>query len=392
MKNIALVVSDFDCPDVKKNLSSLYPKLNEKYKVTVVAFTGTPSEEYEGSLETLDIPAAKDGFFSTLLCNLKRIFALRKIAKEKNLRLFASLSEDSNLPVAYSYLSVKKSIYCTSLESYNLNAKKYVKMLKHADAVLARNMQVGNLFKEQHPGVANKIKVVETPIDTAKISELSKEALPEEHTAFFKNGNVIAVSGPFTYKRGHWNILKAFGVLKENYKKAKLVFVGSGGDYEEAIKRMTEQNELKKDILFVNETENPYRYIAASKGYVQADIQDGGQVYLLEAMATGTPVAATDCMTRNILFEKPDPEFKCDKMTFADNGIITPAFDKREDFVYSSTYSAHIDLANAMKELLVSEKIPELLKENALKSIEKYSSEKILKSYVEFIDKLYLCL
>jgi len=392
MKNIALVVSDIDNPEVKKNLSSLYPKLSEKYKVSVIAFRGSPCDEYEENLEILESPVKPESFLGGLLCEIKRIIAIRKIAKDRNLRLITSLSEEANFAVSYSYLPVKRSIYCASHEEYKKDNKKYVKMLKHTDSILLRSHSLGKLFKEQYPGVAQKIKVVETPIDSENIASLSKEPIPEEHASFFKNRKVIAVNAPFTYARGQWNILKSFNILREHYKTAGLVFLGDGGELSDNIKKMAEQSEFKSDIRFIPESENPYKYIAASAAYVQADICDGGQVYLLEAMATGTPVASTDFMMQDILFDKPDPEFKCDKMTFADNGIITPGFDTRENYDYFATYGEHIDLANAMKELIVSEKIAKLLSDKALTSTEKYGSEKTLKSYIDFIDKLYLCL
>lgn len=392
MKNIALVVSDFDNSEIRKNIDIIYPKLTEKYNVTIIAYKGTECEEYADSLVPLELFEKKDGLFSGLICEFKRIMAIRKIAKEKNIRLLVSLSEDSNFAVSYSFVPVKKSICCNSLSYFKENEKKLVKMLKRTDAVLLRNKELGNIFKEKHPPIAGKVKVVDLPVDAERISALSKEPLSEEHANFFKDKNVITVCAPFYKYKGHWNILKAYEILRNTYKKAALVFIGDGGEIAENVKHMASESKYKDSILFAGHQENPYKYIANSKVYVHADITDGGQQYLLEAMATSTPVVATDCMTSEILFDKYDPEFKCKEMTFADNGIITPAFDTRENYSYPASYSEHIDLANAMKEMIVSEKIPPLLKQKALKSLSRYESEKVLKAYVEFVDKLYLCL
>lgn len=391
LKNIALVVSDLDNPEIKKNLSSLCPKLSEKYSVTVVAYKGTAGEEYGDNLIILNTGEPKDSRMGRLFCELKRIFALRKLSKEENIRLIISLSEDTNLSVAYSFVPVKKSVYCPSFASLSKNGKKYGKLLKHADAVLTRTHALGSAFKEKYPQFAAKVKTVETPVDTDGIKALCAEPLPEEHTAFYGEHKVIAVCAPFTYEKGHWNILKAFSLLKSSLKNAGLVFIGTGGEIEESIKNMAAGSLYSKDILFAEDA-NPYKYIANADVYVQADISDGGQGYLLEAIATNTPVVSTDCMTAEILFEKYNPDFVCDKMTFADYGIITPTFDSKESYSYEATYSEHMDLANAMKEMILSERIPALLKQKALKSLERYGSDKIMKAYVEFVDKLYLCL
>ncbi len=392
MKNIALVVSDFDNAEIRKNLSALTPKLNEKYNVTVIAYNGSPAEDTEENPVFLNAGNKKDGLLSNLIYETKIIFALRKLAKEKNLRLLMSLSEDSNFAVAYSFVPVKKSIFCPSFASLFKNEKKYGRMLKQTDAILTRTHTLGAAIKETFPNFAAKVKSVEIPVDTDRIAALSKEAIPEEYASFYKEHKTIAVSAPFTYEKGQWNILKAFSMVKETVKDAGLIFIGKGGELEEDIKKMASESMHSKDILFIEEEENPYKYIANANGYIQSDISDGGQVYLLEAMATNTPVAAADCMTAEILFDNYDPEFKCDKMMFADYGIITPSFDSKQNYSYEATYSEHMDLANAMKEMILSERIPAILKQKALKSLERYSSEKVLKNHVEFVDKLYLCL
>ncbi len=392
MKNIALVVSDFDNTEVKKGLAALYPKLSEKYNVKIIAYKGNSSEEYGDNLITLDIPFEEKGLLNNIISKLKRIFQLRKLAKNENIRLIISLCEKANHSVAYSFTSVKKSIYCGSFSDCKKNGAKYAKMLKHSDAILIRSKALGTFFEEQYPSVSGRIKVIEHPIDLENIETLSKEPIADEYKALYESKKIIAVSAPFTYEKGHWNILKAFAILKESVKDAALVFIGAGGEYEEKIRKMASDSINKDDIIFINETKNPYKYIANAAVYAQSDISDGGQLSLLEAIACNTPVVASDCMTAEILFSKFDPEFKCKKMTFADYGIITPSFDTREDYNYIASYSEHIDLANAIKEMILSEKIPEILRKKAYKSLERYSSEKILKSYIEFADKLYLCL
>ncbi len=392
MKNIALVVSDYNNAEIRKNLSALTPKLNEKYNVTVIAYNGAPAADLEENLIILNSGDKKENALAGFICEIKRISALRKITKEENLRLLMSLSEESNFAVAFSFVPVKKSIFCPSFASLFKNEKKYGGMLKQADAILTRTHSLGAAIKEKFPTLASKVKSVEIHVDTERISALSKEAISEEYAAFYKEHKTIAVSAPFTYEKGQWNILKAFSMVKDSVKDAGLVFIGKGGELADAIKKMASESIYNKDILFIEEEENPYKYIANANGYVQSDISDGAQVYLLEAMASNTPVAAADCMTAEILFDNYDPKFKCDKMMFADYGIITPSFDTKENYSYEATYSEHMDLANAMKEMILSERIPALLKQKALKSLERYSSEKVLKNHVEFVDKLYLCL
>ena len=67
MKNIALVVSDFDNAEIRKNLSALTPKLNEKYNVTVIAYNGSPIEDAEENPVFLNVGNKKDELISKLI-------------------------------------------------------------------------------------------------------------------------------------------------------------------------------------------------------------------------------------------------------------------------------------------------------------------------------------
>ena len=156
---------------------------------------------------------------------------------------------------------------------------------------------------------------------------------------------------------------------------------------------MAEKSSYASDILFISDP-NPYKYIAASAVYVQASSEESSAVRLLEAMAFKVPVVAADCgaFSSDVLFEEYDPDFKCEKMTFADRGMIVPPFGGKPNYDYSVTYGIHLDLANAIKEMLLSERIKTLLVDKAYESLKNNSADNTLKKYVEFADKLYLCL
>lgn len=394
MKNLALVVSDLSNPDIRKTVYSLYPVLKEKYSVSIITSGEFSDPDFQGEVFKIDASDPAAGFFPRLFSEIKRILKLRKYTKQANLRILISLTEETNFPVAFSFLPVKKAICCNSSSSFSENQKIYASMIKKADSVLLNSNAVKGVFESKFPALKGKLTVINSSADSSAATEGAKAELSEDYKSFFAKHKVITALAPFTATKGHWNILKSFEIVKETLKEAGLVFIGNGGELQAEIEEMAKKSKYADDILFIPENDNPYKYIAASSVFVQASSEETSARGLVEAMALKIPVVAADCgaFSTEVLFEKYDPEYKCESMTFADYGILTPGFDSRVNTEYSVTYGEHIDFANGIKEMILSERIPQILVEKAHASIGRYSAEKALRKYVEFADKLYLCL
>lgn len=394
MKNLALVVSDLSNPDIRKTVYSLYPALSEKYTVSVITSGDFSDPDFPAEIYKTEPAVTEGGFFAKLFSDIKRILKIRKYAKQANLRILISLTEETNFPVAYSFLPLKKAICFNSANGFSEKGKKYNGMIKRADAVLLNSNAVRGVFEEKFPSLKGKVTVINSPADSTAATEGAKADLPDEYKAFFEKHKVITALAPFSRAKGHWDILKSFEIVKETLKEAGLVLLGTTGELEEEIKEMAKKSKYASDILFIPENDNPHKYVAASSCFIQASSDETSARGIVEAMALKVPVVAADCgaFSSELLYEKYDPEVKCEKMTFADYGIVTPGFDGRFDTEYSVVYGEHIDFANGIKEMILSERIPGILVEKAYGSVDRFSSEKAIRKYVEFADKLYLCL
>ena len=394
MKNIALIIPGFNNAESVERLNSIYEKLSEKYEIEIFSFDGEVPEKYLKNTTSFDIADGNGGFFGKYISLIKKVFALRRASKEKNIKFLFSLSEKTNLQVLYSFLPVKKAIVYDSEAEFCGNIKKITSAFCKSDAILLSSELLKNKFDERFPAFSERTYVIHHPVNLELAEENAKVPLEEEYSKFFREHKVISVAGPFVKEKCQSDILKSFEYLKKTFHDVGLVFLGGGGPLRDEIHAMAQKSKYAVDILFIENNENYQRYLAASSVFVQASLEETTGKGIMEAMELKVPVVATDsgAFSTELLINEYNPEYKCDNMTFADNGVLVPHFDGEPDFDYNIINEHHIDLSNAIKALLHSKIIADETVKRAYKSLENYSTDKTLRRYVEFVDKLYLCL
>jgi len=269
------------------------------------------------------------------------------------------------------------------------NLKHYSLLCKLTDGILFNSKGMQELYLNSYPKHKNKTFVLYNLFDNKTIEKVSKEELNENELCFYNTHKVIVSVSRFCFDKGQWNLLKSFEILKKKVPDAGLVFVGHNGAFSENIKKMVSESKYSKDILFVGFQNNPFKYISKSKAYALSSLSEGFPNSLVEAMICATPVIATNCKTgpSEILFEKYNKDFNCNKMTFADFGIITAPFDNKVDYYYNHINNSHIQYAKGLSYLLNDKKA----KSYAIKAfdmVKKFDIENIMGEYIKIIEYL----
>ena len=138
----------------------------------------------------------------------------------------------------------------------------------------------------------SRIKVIYNPIVSPELLDRSRQ--PLEHP-WFQTGElpVILGVGRLEAQKDFPTLIKAFARVRQ-VKPCRLVILGSGRDRQQLNNLVKELN-LEKDVAFLGFVDNPYAYIAKAAVYVLSSAWEGFGNVLVEAMAVGTPVVATDC-------------------------------------------------------------------------------------------------
>jgi glycosyltransferase involved in cell wall biosynthesis len=176
----------------------------------------------------------------------------------------------------------------------NLVLRAFIAINKRADGVLCVSRALCDHLATSHR-VRNAMFVLPGCVDRRQIDVQSREAVDEAWLLRDERKTIIFVGRLSNRQKRVDVLLKAAALLRKNLS-FKVIVVGEGEDGE-FLRQLTNQLGLEDQVYFLGYKRNPYKYYALSDVLVlTSDIEGFGNV-LIEAMACGLPVIATDCPT-----------------------------------------------------------------------------------------------
>ncbi len=138
----------------------------------------------------------------------------------------------------------------------------------------------------------NRITVIYNPVISARVSKIMN--MPVNHP-WFSSGQppVILGVGRLTPQKDFSTLIHAFAQLRKN-RAARLVILGEGEE-RNVLEDLVHKLKLKADVAFPGFVSNPQAYMKHAALFVLSSRWEGLPTVLIEAMATGTPIVATDC-------------------------------------------------------------------------------------------------
>ncbi|MGB2886052.1 MAG: glycosyltransferase, partial [Dehalococcoidia bacterium] len=137
-----------------------------------------------------------------------------------------------------------------------------------------------------------KIEVIYNPVITPELLEKARE--PVDHP-WFQPGEppVVLGVGRLTEQKDFPTLLRAFALVRKE-RAARLVILGEGEDRPE-LKALVDELGIAEDVDMPGFVDNPYGYMAGAAVFALSSRWEGLPTVLIEAMALGKPVVATDC-------------------------------------------------------------------------------------------------
>ena len=228
-----------------------------------------------------------------------------------------------------------------------------------ADRIIAVSDGVKEIIISDYKLDARRIAVIPNPVDTASVAELSKKetsvALPDDYLIHVGRLNVKT--------KAHDTLLNAYKKINSFHPDLKLILVGDGLDKEQ-IEAMIKDLDLSESVILAGWQENVYAFMARAKALVLCSRYEGWPNVLVEAMACGCPVIATDCQTgpREILSN-------------SEYGLLVPVDDLEA-------------LTHSMQKLLTDESRRVYFQEQGRKRAQDFDLEQIGPKYVRLLQSI----
>jgi len=166
---------------------------------------------------------------------------------------------------------------------------------------------------------------------------------------------LIVAVGRLVREKGYPYLIRAFKRVRSRVA-AQLVIIGDGAQ-RDLLQQMIHHEQLADSVTLMGFQKNPFKYMATADIFVLSSIWEGFGNVIVEAMACGAPVVATDC-----------PYGPGEIITHGVNGLLVPPADEAT-------------LAEAILRLLGDSALRERLSQNGRVRAQDFSAEKITTEY-----------
>ena len=161
-----------------------------------------------------------------------------------------------------------------------------------ADAVVAVSGGAAEDLAKTTGLPQERIQVIYNPIVTPEILEKAEE--PLNHPWFAPGEPPVILSvGRLTKAKDYPTLVRAFALVRQELP-ARLMILGEGEERPK-LEALVRELGLDDDVSLPGFVDNPYAYMARSAVFALSSAWEGLPTVLIEALAVGTSVVATDC-------------------------------------------------------------------------------------------------
>lgn len=201
----------------------------------------------------------------------------------------------------------------------------------------------------QYAGGNPNVEVVPNAVDTEMYPAQVDRAAVRQSVGLEPPDIVVVVVATFKRQKGHVHLVDAIEKAVDTLPRLRVVLVGDG-DLRHGIEQMVDDRQLTDHFRFLGSRNDVPDLLAAADVFVLPSLWEGLSVALLEAMASGIPVIATDVSgTREVVVDgetgllvppgAPEPLANALLSTVADgHAAATRATEART--IVSTRYSA----------------------------------------------------
>jgi len=350
MKKIILIVPSLVRGGVERVVSVLSKEFSKYYQVFVVVYHGPIEYKIYGKLVNLKTPTGS--FLRKIKNNFERIIKIKRLIKE--ISPDYTISFMGNLQPILTFKQVIVSIHSNPDHFSHFYRKLFLKTiykLPNVEKIVTVSKGIEKKLNNQYN--LKKTKTINNPID---LNSINKKLLYPKPFGF----DYILAVGRLSREKGFDILINAFAKL--NLKnKIKLIILGEGKERKN-LEKLIDKLDLKKQVLLYGKVDNPFIYMKYATFFVLSSRSEGFPIVIIEALACGTPVIATNCETG-----------PSEIVEYGENGLLVPVKDVES-------------LKMAMDKLFHDKELYIKLKTNTRRSVKKYDIKNIAQKWIELFE------
>lgn len=172
------------------------------------------------------------------------------------------------------------------------------------DGLIAVSPEVKESILMTMPGVsADKIAVIPNGVDTRRYRRSATREATRARLGLSTNERVVAVVATFKEQKGHRYLIEAAQMLASDFPDARYLLIGDGASRPE-LERQIAAAGLEASFRLLGMRPDVPELLAAADLFVLPSLWEGLPMALIEAMAAGLPVVATNVSgTRGVMLD-----------------------------------------------------------------------------------------
>lgn len=163
--------------------------------------------------------------------------------------------------------------------------------------IVSVSHELASSLCEVRPQLRDRMRVIPNGVEVAK---LASEHLPPPAHDYFVNrrGPILVSAGTITRQKNFPLLVEALAIVRQTVPQARLIILGEANASARAnLEAQIARHDLADGVDLPGYASDPMRYFRHADAYVLSSLWEGASNSLLEAMACGARIVATDCPT-----------------------------------------------------------------------------------------------
>lgn len=365
MKKLLLIVPALHSGGFEKVCVTTARLLQPYFQVQIAIFDSRDIAYDIKGIPVADLRlVSREGKLAKIWNVLKRGRKLHQLKKKEGIDIAYSFGPTANIANIVSFGKAEKWLGIRSYMDME-NPRQIRFFCTHADKIICCSQVICREIQEQY-GYRDAV-TLSNPFDLQEVEALS---LQEASSIPWSEGRILVSMGREDEVKGFWHLLKSFSLVHKELPDTKLMIIGQG-EYTK-YRELAAGLGIDDAVYFTGLKRNPYPYLRQSTLYVLTSYHEGFPNAMVEAMALGIPVIATDCMTgpREILEEQ--------------YGILVPNMNPKADFDPANITEEETALAKEIVTLLEDKERMEHYRKMAKKRAGEYTTDSYIAKICEW--------